>query len=148
MSKIPIELVAAAMKQAHVDPAKLREVIELINSEIAAQEKDEGEKQPAPKRQFVILTPPTESPGADKIGWIIQIEESEHPMTAVDKIVNAASTFNTSKRGRMLPVKTVGEAIENVSAKIFKEHGVWIKTKLPVTVCSSSNTIRFPDEQN
>ena len=40
-----------------------------------------------------------------------------------------------------MPVKTVGEAIENVPAKLFKESDVWVKTKTPVLVLRTDNEI-------
>ena len=52
-AKIEIQLAAAAMKQAGVSDAKIREVIELLNAEAAA--KDDKEKVPAPKKQYVII---------------------------------------------------------------------------------------------
>jgi hypothetical protein len=53
--------------------------------------------------------------------------------------------FNTTKKGRLLPVKTVGEALENVPAKAFKETDVWVKTKTPVLMLRTDNEI--PKEQ-
>jgi hypothetical protein len=38
-------------------------------------------------------------------------------------------------------VKTVGEAIENVPAKFFKEAELWVKTKTPVLVLKTNNEI-------
>lgn len=142
MSKIPVELVAAAMKQAHVDPAKVREVIELINSEIAAQEKDE-ETPPQVKKQFVVLVsdPEGKLPKDDFVAWVLQLEEQESPATTLDRVYRGAYDFNCSKKGRMLPAKTVGDALENVAAKYFKEAGLWVKTRTPVLVVKSDNLI-------
>ena len=49
--------------------------------------------------------------------------------------------FNTTKRGRLLPVNTVGEALENVPAKQFKEADLWVKTKTPVLILRTDNRI-------
>jgi hypothetical protein len=40
-----------------------------------------------------------------------------------------------------MPVETIGEACEAVSAKIFKEQNVWIKSKVPVLVVPIENKI-------
>lgn len=148
MSKVPIELVAAAMKQAHVDPAKLREVIELINSEIEAQEKGE-EAAPTIKKQYVVLVsdPEGKLPKGDFVAWVLQIPESESPATTQDRINRATYEFNCSKKGRMLPAKTVGDAIENVPAKHFKEAELWVKTKTPVLMLRTNNEIPTDDLQ-
>ncbi len=39
------------------------------------------------------------------------------------------------------PAKTVGESLENVPAKFFKEADVWVKTKTPVLVLKTDNEI-------
>ena len=36
---------------------------------------------------------------------------------------------------------TVGEAIENIPAKFFREADVWVKTKTPVLVLRTDNEI-------
>ncbi len=40
-----------------------------------------------------------------------------------------------------MPAKTVGEALEHIPAKHFKEAGVWVKTKIPVLVLKTDNQI-------
>lgn len=146
MSKIPIELVAAAMKQAHVDPIKLKAVIELINSEMAAQEKDD-DSPPQVKKQFVVLVsdPEGKLPKDDFVAWVLQLPENESPATTQDRINRAVYDFNASKKGRMLPAKTVGDALENVAAKHFKEVELWVKTKTPVLMLRTDNEIPTDD---
>ena len=41
----------------------------------------------------------------------------------------------------MLPATTVGEALENVAAKHFKEAEIWVKTKTPVLMLRTDNQI-------
>ena len=53
--------------------------------------------------------------------------------------------FNGSRRGRMLPVQTVGEAIESIPAKAFKEVDLWCKTKVPVLVVITRNELPNTD---
>ena len=45
------------------------------------------------------------------------------------------------KRGRLLPVKSVGEALESTTAKYFKEAELWVKTKTPVAVVITDNVL-------
>ncbi len=142
MAKIEVNKVAEILKKNKIDPALLRQVIEEMN--MAAQpEGDEGEKPPAVKKQFVIVVSDPEGrlPKNDFVGWVVQIPESESPATAMERIFRASYDFNTTKKGRLLPVKTVGEAIENVPAKAFKEAEVWVKTKTPVLVVKTDNEI-------
>lgn len=138
--KVEIGLVANALQQLKFEPAKIREVVELLNHEVA----DDGEeKAPAIKKQFVVIVsdPEGKLPNDDFAAWVLQMPEDGNVRDVLPLVWDSAWAFNVSKKGRLLPVKTVGDAIENVSAKFFKERGVWIKTKTPVLVIKSDNLI-------
>ncbi len=148
-TKIEINLVAAAMKKHAVDAATMRAIIEDLNLE--AQPEGGEEKEPAVKKQFVVLlSDPTgrlssefyaAAGFSDFAAWVLQIPESEAPATATDRIKRAAYDFNATKKGRLLPVASIGEAIENVPARFMKEHDVWAKTKTPVLVVRTDNVL-------
>lgn len=142
MAKIDVSKVAEILKKNQIDPALLRRVIEEMNLAVEPDAGD-GEKPPAVKKQFVILVsdPEGRMPKNDFVGWVLQIPDSESPATTQDRIFRSSYDFNTTKKGRLLPVKTVGEAIENVPAKFFKEAEVWVKTKTPVLVLKTDNEI-------
>lgn len=144
MPKVTIELVAATLNQAHIEPEKILEIVGILNHEVAAEE---GDKEPAVKKQYVVLVsdPEGKLPKDDFAAWVLRIEESESTATTQDRINRAAYDFNASKKGRLLPVKTVGEAIENVPAKYFKEAGVWVSTKTPVPLLKTDNEIPKDD---
>lgn len=142
MSKIQVSKVAEILKKAQIDPALLRRVIEEMN--FAVQPEGDGEEAPpALKKQFVILVSDPEGimPRRDLVGWVLQIPDSESPATTLDRVFRSSYDYNTTKKGRLLPVKTVGEAIENVPAKFLKESDVWVKTKTPVLVLRTDNKI-------
>jgi len=142
MPKIDVNKVAEILKKNQIDPALLRRVIEEMN--LAVQpDPGEEEKPPAIKKQFVFLIsdPEGKLPKNDFAGWVLQIPESESPATTKERIYRAAYDFNASKKGRMLPAKTMGDALENVPAKHFKEAEVWVKTKVPVLVVKTDNEI-------
>lgn len=142
MAKIDVSKVAEILKKNEIDPSVLRRVIEEIN--LAVQpDPGEDEKPPAVKKQFVILVSDPEGrlPKNDFVGWVLQIPESESPATTRDRIFRSSYDFNTTKKGQLMPVKTVGEAIENVPGKFFKEADVWVKTKTPVLVIKTDNQI-------
>lgn len=144
MPNVPISLVAEALKQAHVEPAKIREIVELLNHEVA----DDGEeKAPAVKKQHVVIIsdPEGKLPKDDFAAWVVCIPECESPATTLDRVYRGAYDFNASKKGRMLPAKTVGDALENVSAKFFKEAELWVKTRTPVLVVKTDNEIPQDD---
>jgi hypothetical protein len=142
MPKIDVSKVAEILQKNRLEPAILRRIIEEIN-QVVQPDPAEEEKPPPVKKQWVVVVsdPDRRLPKDDFVAWVVQIPESESPVTTPDRIFRGAYDFNTTKRGRLLPVKTVGEAIENVPAKHFKEAEVWVKTKTPVLVLRTDNQI-------
>ena len=142
MPKIDVSKVAEILKKNQVDPALLRKVIEEMNLAVQPDPGDE-EKPPSIKKQNVILVsdPDGHLPKHDFVGWVLQIPENESPVTTAERVFRGAYDYNTTKKGRLYPAKTVGEAIENVPAKFFKEADVWVKTKTPVLVLKTDNEI-------
>ena len=142
MPKIDVNTVAEILKKNQLDPKLLRLVIEEMN--LAAQpEGAEGDKPPAVKKQFVILAsdPDDRLPKHDFVAWVLQIPEDESVATTQERIFRGTYDYNASKKGRLHPAKTVGEALENVPAKFFKEAEVWVKNKVPVLVLKTDNQI-------
>lgn len=142
MPKIDVNKVAEILKKNHIDPAVLRRVVEEMN---LAVQPDPGEADAPPpvKKQFVILASDPEGrlPKGDFAGWVLQIPESDSPASTVERIFKGAYEYNASKKGRLYPAKTVGEAIENVPAKFFREADLWVKTKNPVLLVRTDNEI-------
>ena len=141
MAKIDVSKAAEIIKKNEVEPAVLRRIIEEMN--LAVQPDGDEEKAPAIKKQFVIVVSDPEGilPKNDFVGWVVQIPESESPATTLDRINRASYDYNTTKKGRLMPVKTHGEAIEAVPVKFFKEADLWVKTKTPVLVVKTNNEI-------
>jgi hypothetical protein len=141
MAKINLSKAAQVVhKNLPDDPVKVKRIVEEMNA-LVAQEEDKPEPI---KKQFVILISDPERllPRRQEfVGWVLQIPDNESPATTQDRIMRAAYDFNTTKKGRLMPVKTIGEAIENVSGKHFKEADVWVKTKTPVLVLKTDNVL-------
>jgi hypothetical protein len=142
MAKIDVSKVAEILKKNQIDPAVLRRVVEEMNLAVQPDPGDD-EKPPAVKKQFVILVsdPNGKMPKDDLVGWVLQIPETESVATTPDRLFRGSYDFNTTKKGQLMPVKTVGEAIENVPGKFFREVDVWVKTKTPVLVLKTDNEI-------
>lgn len=141
MPKIDVNKVAEILKKNQVDPKLLRQIVEDMNS--ITQTEAEDEKPPAVKKQFAILIsdPDGDLPKKDFTGWVLQLPEDESPATATDRIFRAVYDYNASKKGRLHPAKTIGEALEYVPAKHFKEVDVWVKHKTPVLMLRTDNEI-------
>lgn len=143
MPKIDVNAAAEILKKNQLEPKLLRQCIEEMNL-AAMPEGAEGEKVPVVKKQFVILAsdPDGRLPaGFEFVAWVLQIPEDESIATTQERIFRGAYDYNASKKGRLYPAKTVGEALENVPAKFFKEADVWVKTKVPVLVLKTDNQI-------
>lgn len=146
MSKIEVSQAAEIIKKyPDVSPSTLREIVEEMNA--LTQPADEEEKPPAVKKQFVFLL--SDATGKIKeridannlVGWVVQIPEDASPHSTCERIFKGAYDFNASKRGRLLPVKSVGESLESVTAKYFKEANLWVKTKMPIGVIVTDNVL-------
>lgn len=143
MPKLEIAKVAEVIKRNVESPALLRRIIEELNLAAQPEEGDE-EKLPAVKKQFAILVSDPDGwlpADVDLVGWVLQLPENESVATTQDRILRTAYDYNTTKKGRLLPVKTIGEALENIPAKFFKEAELWVKTKTPVLVLRTDNSI-------
>jgi hypothetical protein len=140
--KIETQTVVDIIKSEQLEPAVLRRIVEKMN-EATAPAADEDIKPPAPKKQFVVLLsdPAGHLAGKELTGWVVMIPESASPYSTTDRIFKGAYDFNASKKGRLLPVKSVGEALESASAKYFKESEIWVKTKMPVAVVVTDNVL-------
>ena len=141
MAKIEINKVAEILKKNEIDPKLLRRIIEEMNA--LTQAATDEEKPLATKKQFAILISDPERlmPRDEFAGWVLQLPESEGVETVGDRIIHGAHAYNGTRKGMQYPVKSVGEALENVPAKIFKETELWVKTKTPVIVLRTDNKI-------
>jgi hypothetical protein len=141
MPKIDVNQVAEILKRNDLDPALLRQIVEEMNQ--AVEPEVDTEKPPAVKKQYTILVsdPDGLMPKHELTGWVLEIPESASVTSAPERIHKAAYEFNTTKKGRMMPAKTMADAIENIPAKHFKEQQVWVKTKAPVFVMTTDNEI-------
>jgi hypothetical protein len=142
MPKIDVNKVAEILKKNHIDPAVLRRVVEEMN--LAVQpDPGEGDQAPPVKKQYVILLsdPQDRMPKGDFTGWVLQIPENESPASVQERLLKGAYDYNASKKGRLYPAKTVGDAVESVPGKFFREVELWVKTKEPVLVLRTDNEI-------
>ena len=142
MAKIDVSKVAEILKKNHIDPGLLRRVVEEMN--LAVQpDAAEGDKPPTVKKQFVVLVSDPEGrlPKADFVAWVLQLPEEESPVTTCDRIFKVAYDHNATRKGRLNPVSTIGEAIEAIPAKAFREVDLWVKTKTPVLVLRTENAL-------
>ncbi len=141
MPKINVSDAAEVLKKNLVDPKVLRQIIEEFN--LLAQPELGDEKPEAVKKQtlLIISDPENTLPKRDYVGWAVKIPETESAATVLDRLYRGVFDHNATKKGMLYPAKTVGEALENVPARFFKEADLWISTRTPVLVIRSDNQI-------
>ena len=143
MPKIDVETLKFILQRNEPDIRKVAAVMQEIEMELKAEEEEKANRPPPVKKQFSILISDTDGSLKDKdlVGWVVQIPEDDSLNSAPGKIISAAYEFNTTPKGRRMPIETLGEACEAASSKIFQEQNVWIKTKVPVLVVAVENKI-------
>ena len=114
----------------------------LVNDLRAMLEEESADKEPANPKQFVVLVSDPEGKITDDhVAWVLQIEEDESPATTVEKLSLVAAQYNGSKKGSKTPSTSIGETIEAVPAKFFRENNIWKKTAEPVLVIKTDNQL-------
>lgn len=111
--------------------------------EIKAEEEEKANRPPAVKKQFFIILSDCDGQlrNKDLTGWVVQIPEDDSVTCAPEHVISAAYQYNSTPKGLRTPVETVGEACELVTAKLFKEQNIWIKTRVPVLAVTCPNKI-------
>ena len=145
MAKIDIETLKFILQRNEPDIRKVNDIMHEVQMELKAEEEERANRPPAIKKQFSILLSNYngELNNKDLTGWVVQIPEHDSVTSALGRIHSAAYQFNSTPKGIRTPVATVGEACEVVTAKLFKEQSIWIKTKIPVIAVTCPNTIPF-----
>lgn len=143
MPKIDVETLKFILQRNETDIRKINEIMQEIDMELKAEEEERANRPPAVKKQFSIIVSDPEGDLADKdfTGWVVQIPEDDSVTVGPERIIKAAYEFNTTPKGRRMPIETIGEACEIVTAKFFKEQNIWIKNKVPVLVVGTPNKI-------
>lgn len=148
MAKVDIELVESVLKNADIDMQTVAQIMEDLKFESKQKDPHTG-KEARQKNQFVaIVNDPygkIKETGFDYACWIVQIPEDDAPMKALERLHKSVYDFNTTPKGKRMPLKTVAEACEFCSQKIFKENKISIKTKVPVLMLTTNG--RIPTEE-
>lgn len=140
MAKAELELVKMVLQRNDLDIRQVSQIMQDLQTELDTQVE---EKPPPVKKQFSILVADKNGDflGKELVGWVLQIPEDDDPRLSEERLIKAAYEFNASPKGQRMPVKSIGETCEVVTARITKEHNIWIKTKEPVFINFTNNEI-------
>ena len=146
--KIDIEIVQMVLERANLTTLQQAQILEDLKFEATQVAVDD--REPPEKKQYVIVAndPYGKIPttGFEFSGWAVQIPEDDDPHSALEKLHCAAHDFNQTPKGRRMPIKTIAEACEFGSVKLFKERKVWVRTKEPVLVLPTNGKIAAVEE--
>ena len=141
--KIDIEIVQMVLERANLTTLQQAQILEDLKFEATQVAVDD--REPPEKKQYVVIVrDPYGKLGATGFefsGWVVQIPEDDDPHSALEKLHCAAHDFNQTPKGRRMPIKTIAEACEFGSAKLFKERKIWVRTKEPVLVLPTNGKI-------
>lgn len=138
--KADLDLVKLCLQRNELDARQVASIVEDITQEVQAAQED---KPPREKLEHIILvSDPDGRIEGDVTGWVLKIPEDESAFSVLQKINAAAYEFNVTPKGRRMPVKTVGEALEVIPRRIFKEQGgTRVVTKEPIILVKTDNRI-------
>ena len=143
MAKIDVEKLRHILHRNESDIQKINDILNDIATELQIEQAEKEARPPAVKKQFITLIADNDGQLLDQdfASWVLQIPEDAKPQAVIDKIHQSAYTYNATPKGSRFPVKSMGETLESVSAKIFKENELWVKTKIPVLAVSCKNQL-------
>lgn len=142
MSKIDTETLKFIVARNEPDQKIQAAIMEEIRLELLAEEEEKALRPPPIKKQNVIILADRDGNIVeDVVGWIVQIPEDDDIQTTLGRIHSAAYEFNTTPKGIRMPVESIGEALECIQAKFFKEQDIWVKSKTPLLAITTDNII-------
>ena len=143
MAKIDIEKLRHILHRNESDIKKINDILNDIAMELQIEQAEKEARPPAVKKQFITLIADNDGHllNQDFASWVLQIPEEANPQAVIDKIHKSAYAYNATPKGSRFPVKSMGETLESVSAKIFKENEVWVRTKIPILAVSCKNQL-------
>lgn len=128
--KTTLDNVQTACERNRVDAPTTKKIISDLQqtAKLEAEERkaEQGEQK---KQKFVLVVsdPAGEAASLELAGYAVTIDDDAAEFSVPEKIRAAVADYSRSKRGRRIPVKTLGEAFENIPAKYFKKQGIIIK---------------------
>ena len=138
-TKFTLKVVQVGLRK-HADEDITQKALAEMQRLAAEEAASKPERPPAEKKLLSIIRPVDTT----EIAWIVSHPEEMPPAEIPGKIREAAATYNTTRKGRKAPAKSLGQAMELVPAKIFKEFRISVRTKLPVTMLAMAQDVQIP----
>lgn len=145
--KFSTEEIVEAMRDAKVSPDDMDSTIKNLEK---MQDKLKEERVRGPKKKFVILASTgdlqrdlqdaSEIKISETPMWVLQINEDDDHNEITNNIKKTLKAHNATSR-KPINVETLGEAIRELPKKALSAFGVFLKTKEPVIVVETNNSV-------
>ena len=138
MKKVDLDTVESVLTDHIQDPKSRLQIVKDIEAHIEA-----NKTPPSPKTKSKFLgVAVTDNKEFENVPlFIVQVPEGKDHTQVLDDLKTASINYNGSKKGSNHPVKTFGEAFENVTRKYFKEHEIQVKTKESILILTTENEL-------
>lgn len=137
---IKLEEIQEVLKQQKVAVDVIVKIIDKLR-EVEEDKKADKEVGPKAKNQLVsVIFDKDKVLKGDFTAAIFQIEEGAAPAAVIDRVKAAAQQYNASKKGRKSSVSSFAQALD-MPRKFLKAEQVLVKTKQPILVVVSDNTL-------
>lgn len=142
MSKISIDELKTALQASDIEPEKQQKVLEELQQII---EDNKSHNPPAPKLKnefgVVLFDANHELIGKEFTACVYTVKEGTDHGLVMPKIFEAVKAQNESAKKKKNIIKSVGEAFAHLKRAFIKPSGIMLKTKEPVRVLISDNSI-------
>ncbi len=142
MKKISIEEIESALKEANVAQPQQNQVLEYLKQ--VAAENESSPTTPKSKNEFgvVIFDKENHLAGKEFTACVYQVKEGYDHGSVLSQLSEVARTQNEAAKRKKNIIKTMGELFEFLKPKFAKTKDIKIKTKNPVRVIVSDNTLK------
>lgn len=142
MSKISLETLSEVLQEEGVEQPKQLKIIEHLKEILEEEKKDREEsKTPKQKNEFGVVLFAPELVGKEYTACIYQLKAGDDHSTVLNRISEASRTQNETSKKKKTKIDSIGVAFEYLKRKFIKEKGVNFKTKTPIQVLISDNSL-------
>jgi hypothetical protein len=144
MTKISIEQLQDILAEAKIAPDKQKEILENVKA-VAEEEKAEKAQSVCPKAKnefgVVLFDKDNVLAGKEFTAGVYQVKEGFDHSTVLTLVSEAARNQNSAAKRKKTVIQSVGDAFQNLKRKFIKDKGINLKTKTPVRVLVSNNSL-------
>ena len=113
-----------SLRENGIEPPVIQKVVEELKAAAEEEKADRAPRGSKSKAQVIVLALDPEGAIAalgDTTALVLTLEADADPLVSIERIKDAAHSFNRGKAGSKNPVQSVSEVFEYVKAKHWKD---------------------------